>query len=116
MSDTTKTEGSLPTAPDANAPKQTSSVRATDTCSSTHLTNPSPLPRAILPSFAYVPMPPPYTVLSNRYYTDTNGNGGGRNPNFFAGMTCVNVRMLDGVDVKSLKIKFADGKNYKPEE
>ncbi|KAH8733020.1 glutathione-dependent formaldehyde-activating enzyme [Phaeosphaeriaceae sp. PMI808] len=33
-------------------------------------------------------------------------------PNFFAGMTCVNVRMLDGVDLKSLKIKFADGKSY----
>tara|TARA_R110002003_G_scaffold126_17_gene11604 strand:- start:439 stop:711 length:273 start_codon:yes stop_codon:yes gene_type:complete len=37
-------------------------------------------------------------------------------PNFFAGMTCVNVRMLDGVDLKSVKIKFADGKSYKQEE
>jgi hypothetical protein len=37
-------------------------------------------------------------------------------PNFFAGMTCINVRMLEGVDLKSLKIKFADGKNYKQGE
>jgi hypothetical protein len=37
-------------------------------------------------------------------------------PNFFAGMTCVNVRMFEGVDLKALKIKFADGKNYTPGE
>ncbi|KAH4237029.1 hypothetical protein HBI56_123760 [Parastagonospora nodorum] len=35
-------------------------------------------------------------------------------PNFFPGMTCLNVRMLDGVDLKALKIKFADGKSYTP--
>jgi hypothetical protein len=29
-------------------------------------------------------------------------------------MTCLNVRMLDGVDLKALKIKFADGRNYTP--
>jgi hypothetical protein len=33
-------------------------------------------------------------------------------PNFFAGMTCVNVRMFEDVDVKALKIRFADGKNF----
>jgi hypothetical protein len=29
-------------------------------------------------------------------------------------MTCLNVRMLDGVDLKALKIKFADGRSYAP--
>jgi hypothetical protein len=37
-------------------------------------------------------------------------------PDFFPGMTCLNVRMLDGVDLKALKIKFADGKSYTPGE
>ncbi|KAF2831033.1 hypothetical protein CC86DRAFT_133904 [Ophiobolus disseminans] len=32
-------------------------------------------------------------------------------PDFFAGMTCVNVRMFEGVDIKTLKTKFADGKS-----
>lgn len=31
---------------------------------------------------------------------------------FFPGMTCVNVRMLEGVDVKALNLKAADGKSY----
>lgn len=35
-------------------------------------------------------------------------------PNFFAGMTCINVRMLDGVDFGKLKIKEVDGKSYTP--
>jgi len=35
-------------------------------------------------------------------------------PDFFAGITCVNVRMLEGVDLKALKMKFADGKSYTP--
>jgi hypothetical protein len=35
-------------------------------------------------------------------------------PDFFPGMTCLNVRMLDGVDLKALKIKFADGRSYAP--
>ncbi|KAF1942601.1 hypothetical protein EJ02DRAFT_402146 [Clathrospora elynae] len=35
-------------------------------------------------------------------------------PTFFAGLTCVNVRMLENVDVKTLKLKFADGKSYTP--
>jgi hypothetical protein len=36
-------------------------------------------------------------------------------PNFFAGMTCVNVRMLEDVDFKGLKIKNMDGRSYSPE-
>lgn len=35
-------------------------------------------------------------------------------PGFFEGMTCVNVRMLEGVDFKALNIKEMDGKNYNP--
>jgi hypothetical protein len=34
-------------------------------------------------------------------------------PEFFAGMTCVNVRMFEDVDLKGLKMKEADGKSYK---
>jgi hypothetical protein len=34
-------------------------------------------------------------------------------PNFFVGMTCVNVRMFEDIDLKALKFKEADGKNYK---
>lgn len=37
-------------------------------------------------------------------------------PGFFDGMTCVNVRMIEDVDVKDLNVKFADGKSYKQEE
>jgi hypothetical protein len=37
-----------------------------------------------------------------------------KDPNFFPGMTCVNVRMLQDVDPKMLNLKFADGKNYDP--
>ncbi|KAL6711865.1 hypothetical protein ACN47E_002908 [Coniothyrium glycines] len=37
-------------------------------------------------------------------------------PGFFDGMTCVNVRMLEGVEVKDLKLKPADGRSYVPEE
>jgi hypothetical protein len=36
-------------------------------------------------------------------------------PEFFAGMTCVNVRMFEDVDLKALKLKAADGKSYTPE-
>ncbi|OAL55804.1 hypothetical protein IQ07DRAFT_583249 [Pyrenochaeta sp. DS3sAY3a] len=36
-------------------------------------------------------------------------------PGFFPGITCVNVRMLEGVDTKKLKLKFADGASYNPE-
>jgi hypothetical protein len=50
-----------------------------------------------------------YTAMT---YPDLNIS----DPNFFAGMTCVNVRMFEGVDLKALKIKFADGKNYTPGE
>jgi hypothetical protein len=32
-------------------------------------------------------------------------------PEFFAGMTCVNVRMFEGVDLKALNLKPADGKS-----
>lgn len=35
-------------------------------------------------------------------------------PDFFPGMTCVNVRMLQGVDLKGLNLKFADGASYNP--
>ncbi|KAH7408389.1 Mss4-like protein [Phaeosphaeria sp. MPI-PUGE-AT-0046c] len=35
-------------------------------------------------------------------------------PSFFAGITCINVRMLEGVDLKALKIKEVDGKNFNP--
>lgn len=35
-------------------------------------------------------------------------------PGFFPGMTCVNVRMFEDVDLKTLNIKAADGKSYDP--
>ncbi|KAF1840031.1 uncharacterized protein K460DRAFT_399646 [Cucurbitaria berberidis CBS 394.84] len=35
-------------------------------------------------------------------------------PSFFPGMTCVNVRMLEGVDLKTLNLKFADGASFDP--
>jgi hypothetical protein len=35
-------------------------------------------------------------------------------PNFFAGMTCINVRMFEDVDFTKLKFKEANGKSYTP--
>ncbi|KAJ4372268.1 hypothetical protein N0V83_004042 [Neocucurbitaria cava] len=35
-------------------------------------------------------------------------------PGFFPGMTCVNVRMFEDVDLKTLNLKPADGKSYDP--
>lgn len=35
-------------------------------------------------------------------------------PEFFPGMTCVNVRMLEDVELEKLKVKAADGKSYDP--
>jgi hypothetical protein len=34
-----------------------------------------------------------------------------KDPNFLPGMTCVNIRMLQDVDLKTLNLKFADGRN-----
>jgi hypothetical protein len=34
-----------------------------------------------------------------------------KDPDFFPGMTCVNARMLQGVQLDGLKRKSADGKN-----
>jgi len=33
-------------------------------------------------------------------------------PGVFPGMTCVNVRMLEGVDVKDVKRRYGDGASY----
>jgi hypothetical protein len=35
-----------------------------------------------------------------------------KDPDFFPGMTCINARMLQGVQLDGLKRKFGDGKNY----
>jgi hypothetical protein len=35
-----------------------------------------------------------------------------KDPSFFPGMTCVNVRMLQGVKLEDLKRKPGDGKSY----
>lgn len=35
-------------------------------------------------------------------------------PNFFAGMTCVNVRMFEDVDFAKLNFKEVNGKGYNP--
>ncbi|KAF1912479.1 Mss4-like protein [Ampelomyces quisqualis] len=35
-------------------------------------------------------------------------------PNFFVGMTPLNVRMLEDIDLRALKIKHLDGKSYTP--
>jgi hypothetical protein len=33
-------------------------------------------------------------------------------PSVFPGMTCVNVRMLEGVELKGVKRKYGDGASY----
>jgi len=35
-----------------------------------------------------------------------------KDPDFFAGMTCVNARMLQGVELEKLKRKSVDGKSF----
>lgn len=35
-----------------------------------------------------------------------------KDPDFFPGMTCVNVRMLEGLELGKLSFKQADGKSY----
>jgi len=35
-----------------------------------------------------------------------------KDPNFFTGMTCINVRMLQGVELETLKRKSVDGKSF----
>ncbi|KAI4925966.1 uncharacterized protein J4E92_006703 [Alternaria infectoria] len=35
-----------------------------------------------------------------------------KDPNFFAGMTCINARMLQGVELEKLKRKSVDGKSF----
>ncbi len=39
---------------------------------------------------------------------------GSIDPNFFPGMKAVNVRMMQDVDLKNLKMKHVDGKNWTP--
>ena len=38
-----------------------------------------------------------------------------KDPEFFAGITCVNVRTLAGVDFKKLHLKELDGASFKVE-
>lgn len=51
----------------------------------------------------------------NHYFCGTCGAScmvRSKDPDFFPGMTCVNVRMLQGVELEDLKRKPGDGKNY----
>ncbi|KAF1833287.1 hypothetical protein BDW02DRAFT_570170 [Decorospora gaudefroyi] len=50
----------------------------------------------------------------NHYFCGTCGAScmiRSKDPSFFPGITCVNVRMLRDVDLKTLNLKFGDGKN-----
>ncbi|KAH7086817.1 Mss4-like protein [Paraphoma chrysanthemicola] len=147
MSDTTKTEGSMPTAPDADAPKQTYSASCHCGAFKYTVTASPPLDQAevmecncsICTRNGYMFIYPPNENISftkgditelrsytfgpkpkvAHYFCGTCGAScmaRSIDPNFFAGITCINVRMFEDVDLKSLKIKFADGKSYKQEE
>lgn len=53
----------------------------------------------------------------NHYFCGTCGAScmaRSHDPYFFPGMTCVNVRMMQGVDLTTLNLKFADGASYDP--